>query len=183
MPLIWLIRHGDYEYMDPAPETIGQGLTTLGQEQAKYTARYLSELDEPPCKIICSDFLRAKETAEFIAAALPRAMLDVDPRFRECRDVYFKHRQEISKSAPKAYRRLFQSTMSNDAHTAVVCHANLIRYLLARLDNWTEERWESVLIGNCSISVVDFVTKSPPKKVLRAEASVVHLPPSLREQL
>ena len=81
--MIYLVRHGDYNYREIASATVGQGLTARGREQAQATATWLAGADSDIRSIQSSDFTRAAETAAILATAFPLANLEVGPKFRD----------------------------------------------------------------------------------------------------
>jgi len=181
MKSIYLVRHGDYKYREVAPETVGQGLTARGRDQAEAAAIWLAEADSGIRCIRTSDFTRAVETASILASALPLASLEVDPILRECEDVYFKDTNRVPQSAMGTFDALIGPTVSHSGSVVVVCHANLIRYLLCRLLAWTRRKWESVLIGNCSVSIVELQTQPELRHRVSEVAMLRHLPERLRD--
>lgn len=182
MTTVYLVRHGDYNYREPAPATIGQGLTARGREQAQATAAWLADTDGAIRSIRTSDFTRAAETAAILASALPLASIELDPTLRECDDVYFEDTTRVPRSATETFDRLFGPAASYTAPLVVVCHANLIRYLLSRLLAWKRRKWSSVLIGNCSVSIVMSRAMSTPERRVLAVARLQHLPQRLRDR-
>ncbi|MDX1440326.1 MAG: phosphoglycerate mutase family protein [Rubricoccaceae bacterium] len=179
MTSIYLVRHGDYDYRDAAPATVGQGLTTRGKGQAEATAKWLADADSGIRTIRSSDFTRAVETASILVDALPRAGLEIDPVFRECDDVYFKDTDRVPPSAMETFDTLCGPVVKHPNPMAGVCHANLIRYLLSRLLVWTRQEWESVHIGNCSVSIVKLQTEPEPGHHVLQVATLRHLPSQL----
>ena len=180
--MIYLVRHGDYNYREIASATVGQGLTARGREQAQATATWLADADSDIRSIQSSDFTRAAETAAILATAFPLANLEVGPKFRECDDVYFKDTTRVPRSATATFDQLFGPAASHPAPLVVVCHANLIRYLLSRLLGWTRRKWASVLIGNCSVSIVASQTVRKTEHRVLAVAKLQHLPARLRDE-
>ena len=84
----FLMRHGeslanvaDKIISSPDNGCTGYGLSALGREQAHLSARQ-SGLG-PETRVICSDFLRTRETAEIAAQALGCAPPSLDVRLRE----------------------------------------------------------------------------------------------------
>lgn len=71
----WFIRHGQSEanagHRPPAEHSAG--LTAVGELQAEAIARWLPQT---PTRIVCSPFLRARQTAEPTIARFPRAPVE-----------------------------------------------------------------------------------------------------------
>lgn len=181
MTSIYLVRHGDYDYRERAPESVGQGLSARGKQQARLTGVWLASTNRRIQNIQSSDFTRASETASILAKALPQASVELDPVLRECPDIYFKEAPRVTQSAAMTFNQLFGPTATHPTPVVIVCHANLIRYLLSRLLEWTREKWESVLIGNCSVSIVDWDASAKTQYRVRAVAELQHLPQELRD--
>lgn len=182
MTSIYLVRHGDYNYREHAPETVGQGLSARGKQQAQLTGVWLASTNSRIRTIHSSDFRRASETASILARASPQASVELDPLLRECPDVYFKDTSRVTQSAVRTFNQLFGPTATHPEPVVIVCHANLIRYVLSRLLEWTRERWESVLIGNCSVSIVDWDADAKTQYRVPAVAELQHLPQELRDK-
>ena len=79
---IYLVRHGQMDYTTTQTDILGQGLTVLGQEQARLTGRRLQSL--PLTRIYTSSLRRASQTAKQIAAALPSATMKSTRLLWEC---------------------------------------------------------------------------------------------------
>lgn len=79
MNRVYLVRHGRAAAGwddDPDP-----GLDEVGREQAKETARYLSELG--PMSVVSSPLRRCQETASFLAELWDSAEVTIEPRISE----------------------------------------------------------------------------------------------------
>ena len=84
--LLHLVRHGESTW-NLAGRIQGQspeagGLTSAGRAQARLTADLLADRSTRPAAIVASDLIRARETAEIIAARLSLP-LEFDPELRE----------------------------------------------------------------------------------------------------
>lgn len=158
MNSIYLIRHGDYDFRDQRDAGVGQGLTERGRQQARLTADYLQGRVRARARLLCSDLVRAMQTAQFIADGLGlpresrtdlRECLDTDPRSF---DVW----PEREEAAFQAYfLEYFQTEERVDEDLVLVCHANLIRYFVYRIQCLLGEEWGRPYIGTCSISQFD----------------------------
>ena len=69
--VLYLVRHGQLDRA--AKNQFAAGLTALGREQARVTAKRLHPMDVSA--IYCSTLGRARETAEIIHAAFPTVAL------------------------------------------------------------------------------------------------------------
>jgi serine/threonine-protein phosphatase PGAM5 len=156
-----LVRHGQY-----VPDT-GQ-LTDLGKEQARTTAGWFARhLEDQRVDALWSSTLpRARETASIVADALPPSLFAAKPAVRAvgvlCEGMYSKVKgHEIAASerlkdrsrADAAYARFFRGTKS-DRLEIVVCHGNLIRYLVCRAIDVPVGRWTRMNSHHCAITRV-----------------------------
>jgi len=182
MRVIYLVRHGEYDYRDSRPETLGQGLTERGRLQAEATGSWLSRNTGDIEAVLSSDYVRASQTADLIADAYGAVERAYDPLLRECADIYVAEGNHHLQSAALAFERVLGSTARERRSLVVVCHANLIRYMLARVERWPKRKWQSQLIPPCSISTVRSGTGTVLPKA-NPVASVRHLPPSLRDSI
>jgi serine/threonine-protein phosphatase PGAM5 len=184
MKTIYLVRHGDYDYKDKNSETEGQGLLTIGVEQAQATAYYFKQLNKLFSAIHCSDFLRTIQTAEIIAKKLStpeqKPTFQTWEELQECADIYYQDFPDAIYPAVTAFHRHFtHNNSTGNVYEIIVCHANLIRYFVSKIQGWTREEWERTLISNCSITEI-VITDSGICHVNNF-ANDDHLPIDLRE--
>ncbi len=167
MKVVYLVRHGHYDHTDSREPIVGQALLPTGIRQAELTGERFAQLGAPIHRIYCSDFTRARQTAEIIAARLPGGALEVDPDLREIPVFYHRHGtasvlQELSVAdrathpvtALAAFDKYFARLSAGSRREVLVCHGNLIRYLLSRLVELTPAQWDDLFIHNCSVTEV-----------------------------
>jgi serine/threonine-protein phosphatase PGAM5 len=163
-----LVRHGQYGLEN------GGRLTNLGREQARVTGGWLVEhLDGQHVDALWSSTLpRARETAGIIAEKLqPKrtaqpGRLAVRSKVRSisvlCEGMYSKvkgydvppsERQEDRLRADAAYARFFRTSRA-DRLEIVVCHGNLIRYLVCRAIDVPVARWTRMNSNHCGVTRV-----------------------------
>ncbi|MDF2694991.1 MAG: putative phosphoglycerate mutase [Labilithrix sp.] len=156
-----LVRHGQYGL-----ETSGK-LTDLGREQARVTGDWLlGHLDGQNIDALWSSTLpRARETANLIAQSLQRGQsLGRSSKVRSVSvlregmyskvkgyEVPASERQEDRERADAAYGRFFR-TSRTDRLEIVVCHGNLIRYLVCRAIDVSVARWTRMNSNHCSLT-------------------------------
>jgi serine/threonine-protein phosphatase PGAM5 len=149
-----LVRHGQY-----APEDGGK-LTTTGREQAQHTAAWLkAQLDGTRVDVVWSSTLvRARETAEIVASAFEKTKVRPTGLLREGMytklkgfDVPPDERLADRVRADAAWTRLFRTSRS-DRLEVVVCHGNLIRYLVCRTLRVSVRRWTRMNSNHCGIT-------------------------------
>ena len=151
-----LLRHGQHN--DAAPNQLG-GLTELGKKQVAATAERLR--DESIDRIVASEFRRARQTAD--------------------EEVFYPEGVKASQTAEcrehldRAYSRYFES--DNEGTTLLVCHGNVIRYLLCRVLAVRLDAWARFDIHNCGICRVS--SKTYLGTQVTGLNDVGHLPASL----
>lgn len=164
-------------------------MTPIGVKQAKLTAQRFRLL--PINAIYCSTLRRAVETAEIIAREIPDIPLQRSRGLRECYPCvppipayieYFAQvpAEEIAQGkeqAEKAFDKYFKRARGNDKHEILVCHGNLIRYLVCRVLEIQPEAWGRMDICNCGISTV--LIKPDGRMILISHNDVGHLPAHL----
>ncbi len=84
----YLVRHGQSEW-NVARLTQGQAmhpvLTDLGRQQMEVAAQRIAEDLPPDCRprVVSSDLLRARQSADIVASVLGLSAVALDPRLRE----------------------------------------------------------------------------------------------------
>lgn len=160
------VRHGQYVADDAGK------LTDLGREQARVTGGWLARyLEGQRVDALWSSTLpRARETAGIIANGLsqlerhapakPASGYRVRPTSVLCEGMYTKVKgHEVPASerhadrvrADAAYTRFFRTSRS-DRLEIVVCHGNLIRYLVCRAIDVPIARWTRMNSNHCSVT-------------------------------
>lgn len=176
---VLLVRHGAYS---------GESLTAIGRRQAKLTAARLSELNVTG--IHSSTMTRAIETCETIAHRFPRLPTRRAHLLRECipsvphrfsklarklpRAAIMKNRNQ----ADRAFRRFFRRARGEDCCDVIVCHGNLIRYLVSRVLGLGAHSWGSMGTHNCGISEIRITPRG--ETLLVSYNDVGHIPRRLR---
>lgn len=172
-----LVRHGQYD-------ADGGGiLTPLGREQAAITGQWLStHLDGRRVDALWSSTLtRARETADIIAASLGPPKVRPVSVLREGiysslkgYDIPADERLADRKRADAAYERFFRTSRS-DRLDIVVCHGNLIRYLVCRAIDVPASRWTRMNSHHCSLTRILVRDTGTVRMVSYNETA--HLPP------
>jgi len=154
---ILLVRHGQY-----VPED-GGFLTETGREQAAVTGAWIAEHLEAGARLDAlwaSTLPRARETATIIARSFPRAKVRAASVLRE--GMYSKvkgyevppdEREEDRIRADQAWQRYFR-TSRTDRFEIVVCHGNLIRYLVCRTLHVPILRWTRMNSHHCAMTKI-----------------------------
>jgi serine/threonine-protein phosphatase PGAM5 len=158
-----LIRHGEYVHGD---ESVDEGhLVTLGKQQSRMVAARLDAWPIDFDSIQASTYNRARETGEIIAQWFPQLQLTLHDDLRECTMATW--RQDIMENLDpgeaeqcearleRAFARIFvPPTKGRDEHDIVVCHGNVIRWMVTKVLGVEPASWLQMSIANCSITVV-----------------------------
>ena len=177
---IYLVRHGQYVHGKTDEE---KKLTDLGREQAQITGKRLKTLldnmkDHPPLtKVVFSTMTRATETCnlmlpyllqsksgsqcDIIACSMIRegACYKPEPpiaheRWPVTEEDFFKDGQRIE----AGFRNYIYRPDPNDATdstTVLVCHGNVIRYIVCRALQISPDKWLRMAVYNGSYTVLD----------------------------
>lgn len=173
-----LVRHGQF-FNHPEHRAFGR-LTPLGRRQARRLGKRLR--DYPVTRLMSSTAPRAVDTATIIAELLDDMPFRRSPLLLEGIPTVFEgitraqrarvptHRARME----KAFDRFFRGTRGANKCDVLVCHGNLIRYLLRRAIGDAPHRWLSAAVMNCGLSNV--LIKSDGTKRILALNDVGHLP-------
>lgn len=173
-----LVRHGEYS---------SKGLTRMGRAQAAHAARRIGCL--PVTAIHCSTMLRAIQTAHIIAKGHRRLPLlragllrecvpSLPPALRRSSAVPSETIIRGKSQADRAYRRYFRRSGDRDTCDVLVCHGNLIRYLVCRALALGGYAWCSLGSTHCGITVIRIMANG--EVVLESYNDTGHLPSKLR---
>ncbi|MCO5143284.1 MAG: histidine phosphatase family protein [Oligoflexia bacterium] len=153
---IILLRHGQYK---KNPET----LTKLGIRQAQLAANRLKEYEIG--RVFSSTMPRAVQTAHLVRAKIGKAIYQESDFLRECvpgfsaeeRDAFgdFDDLQlELHKvQADKAYES-FITGRKKKKNSLLVCHGNIIRYLVCKSLNIDTNLWTYMDIYQCGLTIL-----------------------------
>lgn len=123
-----LIRHGDYMHWNVMPEH--KKLTKCGKVQAANMAKALKNMcGRPPIRhVISSSMVRARQTAEILMEQFPKHELSIDIELEEGQPSAYS-----ALRFGRVYSKYFvPSNGCEDQTDVLVCHANIIRYLICR---------------------------------------------------
>jgi len=174
-----LVRHGDYS---------GESLNATGRRQAELTAGRLSRL--AVTGFHSSTLKRAIETAEIISARLDEMAFRRSHLLKECIPSIprrFSHlRRQVARTvladdrerADRAWRRYFRRSRNRDRRDLIVCHGNLIRYLVSRALGLGPRGWGAMGTNHCGITEVRVTSRG--ETLLIRYNDVGHLPARLQ---
>lgn len=182
---LYLVRHGWYERDDHVDDRAGNGLDALGREQARLLGSRLRALPVRPDAIVSSDFLRAKDTAAILGRSLGMPVA-IDTLIHECSPPSEGNAASTSHPAEEvarcesnlsaAWEEYARPTPDADRRDVLVCHGNVIRYLVSRALGMDAKRWPVMEIANASLTVIAVRPDGTTRLVMFSD--VGHLPPA-----
>ncbi len=184
-----LVRHGVYDETDERDPEIGRALLAEGREQARITGERLAGWPQRVDAVYASTMTRARETAEIIAKALPGVPLLADRNLRECEPPGHRYPPRQAPPPDEAaacaarldadFARYFRPSPERDSTEVLVCHGNVIRWLVCRaMDADPEALWLSMSPANCSLTVIQVRANGTCK--ITAMGDRGHLPVALQ---
>ncbi len=183
---LYLIRHGVYDEEDRSDPDVGRALTWEGEEQARLTGARLARLGIRFDALHASTMTRARQTAAIIGQALAGMTPRLSRDLRECTPPTVREDVMARQSAggpdscrdtlERAWDRYVRPSPQRDSIEVIVCHGNVIRYLVSRTLGLDPALWLNMAIANCSISVVQ--VRSDGRTRLVSFDDVGHLPPA-----
>lgn len=191
-----LVRHGHYDRVDNLGDTVW-GISPKGRRQAARTGRRLCRMVPTYGGkfegIYVSPWPRAIQTAEIIAHELDLPKVRIKPYLHEIpalvpadekgRSMHPNippssegERAAAVEQLERIEARFFKASKS-DATYVVVCHGNLIRYLVARTLGLPLESWMRMDIAHASITEVRIFPGN--LCTLQSYNDTGHMPPEL----
>ena len=193
---IVLIRHGQYDMSHKADEL--RVLTTLGRQQAELTGARLRELLDghkiyPPKTVYYSTMQRATETYNIIKPYLPAmaqhclkpcSMITEGavarpeppkPRWQPSDESFAKDGLRVEAAFAQYFHRADERE-TDSYSTVLVCHGNVIRYLVMRALQLPESAWLRTGVYNASITILEIQANGNVS--LRCMSDAGHMPPS-----
>lgn len=186
---IYLIRHGQYDQADARDEFSHRGLVPLGIAQARLLAARLRALPIEFTSLTSSPMTRARQTAMVLQSEFPRLELQQNKRIAECTpptwrqdimaEVTAAEAGECAKNIEQFFKEWFvPAPGAGDRHELVVCHGNVIRYLVAKALQVDTMSWLQMSISNCSLTVIRVLPDGKMK--LDAFGDYGHMPENMR---
>lgn len=182
---LFLVRHGEYVREEACDEEVGCGLDALGREQARLVAVRLDGMPLTFTSLQSSPMTRARETAAIVAGHFPELAHRIEGDIRECTPP--TRRQDImadlepgeaeaceAQLAAAAARLLVPATAGADENDIVICHGNVIRWLVCRALEVDPQAWLGMSIANCSLTVIQVKADGSCKLVSFADSG--HIP-------
>jgi len=161
---VYLVRHGIYDRDSTATDDrVSNGLNALGHEQARLAGARLAGLGVKFDRLISSEFLRAKQTADDIGAVLKMTPTR-DGLLNECTpttvSAFLMAREKPSDLAAcdsarvRAWQRYFFPTPEHDTYDVLVAHGNVIRWMLMRALGADLKHWSDEDTANGSLTII-----------------------------
>ncbi|MCW5579883.1 MAG: histidine phosphatase family protein [Luteimonas sp.] len=184
---IVLVRHGNYAENPSADERLGPGLSPLGVAQARLAGARLAALPLHFDRLLASPLQRARDTAAVIAGDFPGRTFTIDDDLAECTpptrraDIMAREKPEALTACKaqleRAFARYFVPAAGGASADLLVCHANVIRYLVTRALGVDSTAWLAMSVGHASLTTIR-VNADGSFKVL-AVGDTGYIPPNL----
>jgi serine/threonine-protein phosphatase PGAM5 len=179
---IYLIRHGAYDMSEQkGDETTAYGLTPLGIAEARLVATRLRGLPVDFTSLISSTLTRARQTADVINQSLPQLKHETDPLLVECRprteDDTSAQPNEDEKQLDQAFAKYFVPGTAPGQCDILVCHGNVIRYLVMKALGVETQAWPNFNVAHCSMTVIQ--VNAQGRCSVMAVGDTGHIPPNM----
>jgi len=184
---IWLVRHGQYDHDDPRDEAVGRGLVPIGVAQARLLGARLRATGIAFDAFDASPLTRARQTAEVLAGDLPGLSPRIVPEIAECTmatrraEIVADEDPEEMKACAEKIDRFFAARFvpapDRERHELVVCHGNVIRYLVTKALGVDTTAWLEMSVHNASLTVIRVEADGRFKVIAVGDSG--HLPPSM----
>lgn len=174
-----LVRHGFYDYDAKADDKIGNALNALGREQAAFVGERLRALPVKFSSVVSSEFTRARETGDIVAAILGttcvRAALlnEATPPGAGLKPEQIDAHAEAQLEA--AWKKFAVPGDGASAHDVLVCHGNVIRWFVCRAMGVDLQQWTRLEIANCSLTVMQVRADGSTRVQMFSDAAHVPL--------
>ena len=182
-----LVRHGNYVPDPAADATLGPGLSPLGLAQSHLAGARLSaqaRFDD----LYVSPLQRARDTADAMSGDFPSRRFDVVDELAECTPPIrgtpaatpeeAKAQNECKAQLDKAFARFFKPAAGSEHTDMLVCHGNVIRYMVVRVLGVDGAAWLGMSVGHASMTTIR-VDADGTMRVI-AVGDVGHVPPTMR---
>lgn len=185
--IIVLARHGHYDRDPKADPRLGPGLSSLGIAQAELLgARLAGEADFDA--VLVSPLQRAQDTARVSAASLGEPELTTVEDLAECTPPT-RNPHDTADSTPaslkacteqldRVFAARFKPARGHPRRELLVCHGNVIRYLVSRTLGLDPTSWLAMSFGHTSLSTIRIDADGSMRLLGAGDRG--HIPPNLR---
>ena len=156
---LYLVRHGMYDSVKGADSKVANPLNPLGREQAELVAARLAELPVKFDTIVSSEFTRARETGDIIAAKLGMKC-QRDPLLNESIPAYQPVDPRMiplpgAEAQFDAAWASFSKPATGESRAEVLaCHGNVIRWFVCKTLGIDPSHYVRMDIANASLTVI-----------------------------
>ena len=188
MRTIVLMRHGQYAPDPSIDPKLGPPMTPFGQAQARLTGARLAGLPLRFDAVLASPMTRAQETARIATADLPGAKVETLDALAECtpptprvppgKDDTEEEMAACAARLDQLFAERFKPASGQPRAELLVCHGNVIRYLLTKSLHVDPTAWLEMSIGHASLSTVRIFPDGTMQLI--AAGDVGHLPPNMQ---
>ena len=184
---ITLVRHGHYVADPEADAQRGPGLSPIGVAQARLAGARLAAGASRFDSMLVSPLQRARDTAASMAVDFPGRTFKVVDDLEECTPP--TRRAEImAKGEPadfsacktqldRVFAEYFRPAEGAERNELLVCHGNVIRYLVTRALGVDSMAWLEMSPGHASITRIRVEADGRFKVI--GLGDVGHLPPNM----
>ncbi len=174
---IYLVRHGMYDLVEKADDKIANALNALGREQAAFVADRLAALPVKFNSITSSQFTRARETGDIIAAKLG-ATCGRDALLNECTPPGTGVAATMVDAGAEAqlqqaWAHFAVPTPGAATHDVLVCHGNVIRWFVCKALGVDLQQWSRMEIANASLTVITIRSDGSTRLNVFSEAGYI----------
>ncbi|MFN8589640.1 MAG: phosphoglycerate mutase family protein [Candidatus Eisenbacteria bacterium] len=182
---VYLIRHGLYDRDDKVDDRVGNGLNATGRAQAGDIGARLAALPVQYRSLVSSTLVRAMQTADIMSVPMHMSVVR-DSLLSECTmtssraDYMANHSAaevaECDAQVAAAWDKYFGATPEADTYDVLVCHGNVIRYLVSRAVGLDTREWGRFDVGNGSLTVIQVLPNGSTRLAIYSD--VGHVPVS-----
>ena len=185
---IVLVRHGQYVPDPAADPKLGPGISALGVAQEHLAGARLAALPVRFDGLYVSPMQRARDSAATIGQDFPERKFEVDDDLAECTpptrraDIMAEEKPEdlaaCQAQLDRVFARYFRPATGGERTDLLVCHGNVIRYLVTRALDVDTRAWLAMSIGHASVTTIRIAADGGMQVI--SVGDVGHLPPNLR---
>jgi len=182
---LYLVRHGAYEPNLKADPAVGPGLTPLGIAQARLIGARLQGMPVHFDSMTSSTLTRARETAAVIHESLTDVPLDSSPLLSECtppasRPLQGESEKDLTECANRldtVFSKRFIPSADADRNELLVCHGNVIRYLVLKALHQDPKGWLAMTVAHASLTIVR--VRADGSMSVIGVGDIGHIPPNM----
>lgn len=182
---LYLVRHGAYVPDPKADPQAGPSLAPLGVAEARLVGARLAGMGVHFDAMTSSTMTRAHETAEIIHESLTDVPFDSSPLLTECTPPASPPLQGRSEKAMAScasrldtvFSKYFTPSADADRNELLVCHGNVIRYLVMKALRADPKDWLNMTVAHASLTIIR-VGADGSMNVLGV-GDVGHIPPHM----